>query len=195
MTSYWGPLGWMTLHSASMLYPEYPVESEKLLMEQFVSLFADTISCFTCKTHFITMKKKYVAWNPGYLNSKREFMLFVFRAHNSVNKKLDKPILKTVKDCITTLKNANAYSSLESIRNVYLTYLQNNWNKELTADGYGIRKKIQELFRINNEYLNKRSIDWDYTFEDNVLLSIEEKTPVFQTRKRIGGFKNGRLQF
>jgi hypothetical protein len=195
MTSYWGPLGWMALHSASMLYSENPGDVERMLIEQFVNLFADTISCFTCKTHFIAMKKKYVAWNPGYLNSKREFMLFVFRAHNTVNKTLDKPVLQTVKDCITTLKNANSYSSLDSMRNAYLIYLQNNWNKELTADGFSMRRKIQELFKINDEYFNKRTIDWNYTFEDNVLLTIEEKTPVFQRVRKFGGFKNGRLQF
>jgi hypothetical protein len=193
MTSHWGPLGWMTLHSASMLYPENPEPAERMLMEYFINLFGETISCFTCKTHFITMKKKYVSWNPGYLNSKKEFMLFVFRAHNTVNKKLDKPILYSVKDCITTLKNANSYSSLDSMRSAYLVYLQNNWNKELSADGFSMRKKIQELFKINNDYFNKRTIDWDYTFEENVLLSIEEKTPVFQTRKKLGGFKNGKL--
>ena len=183
----------MTLHSASMLYPENPEPVERILMEYFINLFGETISCFTCKTHFITMKKKYVSWNPGYLNSKKEFMLFVFRAHNTVNKKLDKPILYSVKDCITTLKNANSYSSLDSMRSAYLVYLQNNWNKELSADGFSMRKKIQELFKINNDYFNKRTIDWDYTFEENVLLSIEEKTPVFQTRKKLGGFKNGKL--
>jgi hypothetical protein len=193
MTSHWGPLGWMTLHSASMLYPANPEPVERLLMEYFINLFGETISCFTCKTHFITMKKKYVSWNPGYLNSKKEFMLFVFRAHNTVNKRLDKPILYSVKDCITTLKNANSYSSLDSMRNAYLVYLQNNWNKELSADGFSMRKKIQELFKINNDYFNKRTIDWDYTFEENVLLTIEEKTPVFQTRKKLGGFKNGKL--
>jgi hypothetical protein len=58
MTSHWGPLGWMTLHSASMLYPENPEPVERLLMEYFINLFGETISCFTCKTHFITMKKK-----------------------------------------------------------------------------------------------------------------------------------------
>jgi hypothetical protein len=91
-------------------------------------------------------------------------MLFVFRAHNTVNKRLDKPILYSVKDCITTLKNANSYSSLDSMRNAYLIYLQNNWNKELSADGFSMRKKIQELFKINNDYFNKRTIYWDYTF-------------------------------
>ena len=195
MTSYWGPLGWMTLHSASLLYPDEPSNVEKLIAERFIELFGNTISCYHCKTHFQDMLKRYKTWNPGYLNSKKDFALFVFRAHNTVNKRIDKPILQTVQDCITTLKNANAYSSFETVRNSYLTYLQNNWNKELTAHGFSLRKKVQDLIKINNEYLNLRTIDWDYTFSDSVILIIEEKTQMFQRIRKVGGFKNGRLQF
>jgi hypothetical protein len=195
MTSYWGPLGWMTLHSASMLYAEEPELGEIQLMRKFIELFGETISCHHCKSHFLSMKKKYEAWNPGYLNSRRELMLFVFRAHNTVNKRIDKPILQNVSDCLTALKNANSYSDLASVRASYMTYLQRNWGQNYTADGLSARKKVQELNRINNEYLNTRTIDWTYTFDDNVLLFVEEATPVFTTRKKFIGFKNGRLIF
>jgi len=195
MTSYWGPLGWMTLHSASMLYSESPGSAEILLMQNFLDAFSETITCFHCKTHFKTMKKKYQAWKPDFLSSRREFMLFVFRAHNTVNKRIDKPILQTVQDCINTLKKANSYSSLEILRSGYMTYLQRNWSNDYTADGMQIKKKVQELFKINNEYFNLRTIDWDYTFEDDVLMFVEEQTPVFQARKKFGGFKNGKLAF
>jgi hypothetical protein len=193
MTSYWGPLGWMTLHSASMLYAEQPELAEIQVMRRFIDLFGDTISCHHCKSHFLSMKKRYEAWNPGYLSSRRELMLFVFRAHNTVNKRIDKPILQNVADCLTALKNANSYSDLASVRESYMTYLQRNWGRDFTADGISTRKKAHELVRINNEYLNTRTIDWTYTFEDNVLFLIEDATPVFVVRKRIGGFKNGKL--
>ena len=193
MTSYWGPLGWMALHSASMLYAEHPELAEKQLMKRFIDSFGETISCYHCKSHFLTMKKKYEAWNPGYLDSRRELMLFVFRAHNTVNKRIDKPVLQSVADCLITLKNANSYSDLASVRGAYMTYLQRNWGQDYTADGITNKKKVQELIRINNEYLNIRTIDWTYTFEDNVLFLIEDATPVFTIRRKIGGFKNGRL--
>lgn len=195
MTSYWGPLGWMTLHSASMLYAEQPEQAEKLLMKKFIDLFGETISCHVCKNHFLTMKRRYEAWNPGYLNSRRELMLFVFRAHNTVNKRVDKPILRSVQDCLSALKNANSYSSLESVRASYILYLQRNWGQEYSSDGLTSRKKVQEMNKINNEYFNIRTIDWSYTFEDDVLFFIEDATPVFKPIKRLGGFKNGKLLF
>jgi len=192
MTSYWGPLGWMTLHSASLLYPISPQPAEKLLMSQFIDMFGDTISCYHCKTHFNSMKAKYIAWNPEYLSSRKEFMLFVFRCHNAVNKRLDKPILQSVPDCITALKNADSYSSLSSLRNAYFTYLSNNWGKEHTSDGFAIRKKVHELIKINNEYFNLRNVDWTYTFNESVL-PINDTLPPVQVRKKVGGFKNGKL--
>jgi len=114
MSKFWGPLGWATLHSASLLYSDTPSPEEKALIEKFLEAFRITISCNDCKLHFTDMLMKYRASNPQFLNSKSEFMLFVFRAHNSVNKRLDKPILQTPQDCIQTLKNMQSYSSLES---------------------------------------------------------------------------------
>lgn len=141
------------------------------------------------------MLKRYKAWNPGYLNSKKEFALFVFRAHNTVNKRIDKPILQTVRDCMQTLKNANSYSSLDSMRNAYLIYLQNNWNREFTADAFLAKKSVQELMKINNEYLNLRNIDWDFQSDESPILLIENQQKEFTIVKKRGGFKNGRLQF
>jgi len=195
MTSYWGPLGWMTLHSASMLYSEKPSDAERILIERFVDLFGNTISCFHCKTHFLAERIKYVRIYPDYLNSKKDFMLFVFRIHNIVNKRLDKPILQTVEDSITVLKNANSYSSLESMRNAYLSYLQSNWGKEFYAEALAIRRKVQELIKINNEYLNPREIDWSYKFEDNVLPPETSESKVKPLQRKIAGFKNGKLIF
>lgn len=195
MTSYWGPLGWMTLHSASLLYSDEPSHAEKLIAERFIELFGNTISCYQCKAHFQDMLKRYKGWNPGYLNSKKEFVMFAFRAHNTVNKRIDKPILQTVKDCMQALKNANSYSSLDSMRNAYLIYLQKSWNREFTADGLAAKKNIQELMKINNEYFNLRTIDLDFESDESPILLIENQQKEFTIVRKSGGFKNGRLQF
>jgi hypothetical protein len=196
MTSFWGPLGWMTLHSASMLYSENPTSQEKSLMLSFIDAFGESISCHQCKTHFLTTKIEYEQMYPNYLNSKKDFMLFTFRVHNGVNKRLDKPILQTVNDCIQTLKNANSYSSLHNLRNSYISYLHRNWGQDFSSEGYFVKKKITELIRINNEYFNLREIDWSYTFNEDVL-PIKDKLHQQQMIRinRRGGFKNGRLQF
>ncbi len=195
MTSYWGPLGWATLHSASLLYSDEPSDAEREIMKRFINLFGETISCYTCKTHFLDMLTKYRNWKPNFLDTKREFVLFVMRAHNTVNKRIDKPILTTFQDCLNTLKNMESYSGFKSLRSRYLDYLSQNWGKEYTADSFSARKATQELKKIN-EFFDSREIDWSINYPDDVLIFIDFSKPQFIPKnRRAGGFKNGRLQF
>jgi hypothetical protein len=195
MTSYWGPLGWATLHSASLLYSDEPSPAEREVIRRFVVLFGDTITCYTCRTHFQDMLAKYRNWNPGFLDTKREFVLFVMRAHNTVNKRIDKPILTTFQDCLNSLKNMESYSGFKSLRSTYLDYLQRNWAKEITADGFVARRGANEMRKIN-EMFDSREIDWDIDYSDDVLFFIDFSKSEFTPRHRLGGgFKNGRLRF
>lgn len=198
MTSYWGPLGWATLHSASLLYSDSPSYEEQLLMTRFLDCFKNTISCYHCKSHFIDMLSKYSKIHPDFLSSKKKFMLFVFRAHNTVNKRLEKPILQSFKICLQTLKSMESYSSLQALRQAYMNYLQTNWNRENTYDGLEARKKCSELFKINTDYFNIRTIDWDIDSNESVLEFIENVEPkyqIFSRNSKSGGFKNGKLVF
>jgi len=195
MTSYWGPLGWATLHSMSLLYSDEPSPAEREIIKRFINLFSETISCYTCRTHFQNMLEKYRAWKPDFLDTKREFVLFVMRAHNTVNKRIDKPILPSFQDCLNTLKNMESYSGFVSLRNTYLNYLERNWGKEVSADGFMARKSIQELKKIN-EFFNSREIDWTIDYPDDVLIFIDfSKSQFIPKNRKAGGFKNGRLQF
>ena len=100
MTAVWGPLGWMTLHSVATCYPETPTQTERELMYSWLDMFRDTITCPHCREHFSAMLQTYRATFPGMLNSRQDFALFTFRAHNAVNRRLRKPIQATLEDCI-----------------------------------------------------------------------------------------------
>jgi hypothetical protein len=81
------------------------------------------------------------------------------------------------------------------MRNSYLIYLQNNWNKEYTADAFSARRNVQELIKINNEYFNLRTIDLDFQSDETPILLIENQQKEFTIVRRRLGFKNGKLQF
>jgi hypothetical protein len=99
------------------------------------------------------MHDKYVRNNPDYLKSRQSFAIFVFRAHNTVNKRLDKPVLATVEDCLKTLKAATINTSFKQFRESYLKYLTSNWNRESSGDGMIAQQAVKKLKQINNEYL------------------------------------------
>jgi hypothetical protein len=159
MTARWGPLGWLALHSISANYPEEPTQSDKLVMKRFIDLFAETISCPSCKAHFGSMYQTYMARNPGWWNSRVELFIFICRAHNTVNARLDKPIIQTVRDSIDTLIMLTQNTSASEYRRQYLLYLQRNWASP-DAEGFMMSRSVREMIKINNEYWNPRETNF-----------------------------------
>ena len=174
MTKLWGPLGWMTLHSVSLIYPEEPTQAEKVIASRFLDLFADTISCNACKVHFKTIMTIYKHLHPDFLNSRQNFAIFVFRAHNTVNKRLDKPIPSTVAACLATLKQATSQTSLAQFRTSYINYLYRNWRGDFSGEGMMIVTAVKELDKINREYWSPREIPIPELSEDDVVTPIEK---------------------
>jgi hypothetical protein len=199
MSKFWGPLGWMTLHSVSLIYPENPTPSERGIAIKFIDAFAECISCPYCKTHFITMRAIYQNSNPDYLDSRNNFALFVFRAHNTVNARLDKPRQASVSECLQTLKQASAQNSMLAFRTSYINYLTNNWNREVGGDAMIIRSVVKEVKKIIEEYFNPRDTG---TFpeikEADVLTPIENRQLRFISPMNLVsvnvGFRGGKLR-
>ena len=207
MTSYWGPLGWMTLHSISCLYPQVPTNDDKLIVSKFINLFKETITCPSCRSHFESMITMYPKKYPNWLNSQFDFFLFVARAHNTVNKRLDKPRLTTVQDCLKTFKSNIQFTSPAQFRHNYLMYLTRNWTQEQSGEGYMRMAMVNEMKKINEKYWSSREIDiqaFDIQHEADVLESILQDPskyspsptiPVFANNPNLHiGFKNGRLK-
>ena len=156
MTSRWGPMGWLTLHSIASNYPEQPTNEDKLIMKRFMDLFAETITCPSCKAHFGSMLHSYIAANPGWAESRQSLFVFICRAHNAVNVRLDKPIIGTVRDSLNMLQSITKVIPAQTYRNNYLAYLLQNWSREVGAEGFMNTRSVREMIKINNEYWNPR---------------------------------------
>ena len=148
-TKFWGPLGWMTLHSISSIYPENPTREEKALLEKFVEMFRDTITCVHCKGHFAGMLNRYKRTNPEWSASRYDFFMFVCRAHNSVNRRLDKPIFPTLQSCIDRLSETAKVTSGVVYRNAYINYLITNWQREMSSEGYINADTAKRMKKVN----------------------------------------------
>ncbi len=167
MTSLWGPLGWMTLHSVSLLYPEHPSTADKQILRRFVELFRDCLSCPTCHAHF-----KVIFAN---------FFLFVCRAHNTVNRRLNKPKPESVQACLDTFRANTQHTSAATYRAKYMEYLMRNWSREMTGEGFMHLNEVRDLRRINEQYWNTKTDESTASFDmsANVLEFIDE-TPGYQ---------------
>jgi hypothetical protein len=167
-------MGWITLHSISVNYPVQASKEDKLILKKFLDLFAETISCPSCKGHFMTMYRSYTNQHPNWANSRYDLFLFIVRAHNTVNKRLDKPRPATVLECIQSLKMLTKNKTAAQFRNNYISYLLSNWSKEGGGEGMIQMGNVREMRKINEQYWNPRETNFDgLSFpEDDILQPI-----------------------
>ena len=157
----------MTLHSVSSIYPENPTSEERLILEKFVEMYRETITCIHCKAHFTGMLNKYKQIHPEWSSSRYNFVLFVCRAHNTVNRRLDKPTFPTLQSCIQRLQENTKVTSAAVYRNAYLNYLISNWHREMSSEGYINADLAKKMKKINEEYFVPRDTNF-------VNLSLQE---------------------
>ena len=182
MTSLWGPLGWMTLHSVSLLYPEIPSQADKEILKRYMASFRDSISCPHCEQHFRIMFQNYTASHPQWNSSRFQFFLFVVRAHNTVNRRLNKPRPATVQECLNMYVANTKFNSGAVYRKKYLDYLFSNWGREMTGEGMMHMGQARQMKKITEEYWNQITDTSTSTFDmsADVDTSIDETPP---TRK------------
>lgn len=190
MTSIWGPLGWMTLHSAASLYPDKPSEAERQLMTKWLDLFRDTITCPTCQGHFAELLSNYRATYPNMLYSRHEFMMFTFRAHNEVNKRLHKPLYSTVQSCFDVLRKNVQYNKSNTFRITYINHITRHWRIFQDSSGLTAMKRIHEMKKIETNYMSPRSNEFEVGLsEDNTFMQIIRRSdePLRPTLQPAGG--------
>lgn len=159
MTSYWGPLGWMTLHTIAALYPDTPTLTERELARQWVGTFAECITCPSCQGHFKQMYATYMMRHPEIFSSRRNLLLFTLRAHNTVNRRTIKKVY-TIEECFADFtKFGTDYA--RSKRREYTLYLQKDWGKQASLSGISSLMRVRELSMIESQYWSLRQLDWD----------------------------------
>jgi len=177
MTAFWGPMGWITLHSISVNYPETPTSADKAIVKKYLNLFTETISCPSCKSHFTNMYKTYTAANPNWADSRFNLFVFITRAHNTVNKRLDKPYPSTVSESLSMLQLITKAKSPSEYRYNYLSYLTNNWTKEGGGEGMIQVGHVREMRKINEQYWNLRETGFSITLPEADILSPIVSSP------------------
>lgn len=195
-------MGWMTLHSVSYLYPEHPTHADREILKRYMELFRDTITCIHCHNHFRVVFQNYTVLYPQWSNSRFDFFLFVSRAHNTVNARLNKPKPDSVENCISAFKSNTVVTSALTYRTKYTEYLLRTWAREMSGDSMIKVGLVKELRRITQEYWDQKT-DMDtssFNMNANVLQLVTDDTPskpglssVISQPMNIG-FRGGRFQ-
>lgn len=174
MTSIWGPLGWITLHSVATLYPENPTQAERDLVSSWLEMFRDTITCAHCKSHFGTVLQTYQKLFPNMMASRQEFAMFTFRVHNAVNRRLNKPVQMTLGECMEKLRATLKTRSASEYRKAYLNHIMRYWASLQDISGIVASRKVREMRKIEVEYLVSRDTNFNVTLTpDPVVLPTD----------------------
>lgn len=189
----------MTLHSTAFAYSESPSPSEKQLMTTWLDMFRDTITCSTCKGHFTLLLENYRKMFPNMLANRHEFVIFTFRAHNTVNRRLNKPIYSSVEDIISTLRNVVKTRTAREYRVSYINHITRYWRTLQDITGITSLKKIQEMKRIEIEYVLSRDTNFTIDIRPDVVVlpqsALEQTTEARVSRPMFLGNANASSGF
>jgi hypothetical protein len=90
--SVWGPIFWHTIHVTALAYPENPSYAQKRAAKEFYESLAHLIPCPKCREHYQTHLQK-MPISP-HLDRRADLFRWTVDVHNTVNKMLEKPIVK-----------------------------------------------------------------------------------------------------
>jgi len=157
MTAIWGPLGWMTLHSLSVAYPETPDQNDKTQLNQFMDAFSNSITCMDCRNHFFETFGKYKRDVSSWNASRYDLFLAICRMHNSVNKRIDKPAPRTVFECLESLRNATSRTSQLEFREKYFEHVIRNWSaQQFMSIGVQSLNSAKQMKNLHDSYWKSR---------------------------------------
>ena len=151
------------------------------MVTTWLDMFQSTITCPSCREHFEETLSGYRQRFPNYLNSRADFMMFVFRAHNAVNNRLHKPIYATVHDCFEVLRNNVKGRTARDYRIAYLNHIRRHWRTLQDTSGMTALKKINEMTKIEVSYFQARDNNFETIIpEDSTFLAPAAMTVIQQ---------------
>ncbi len=86
-TRFWGPDGWLLLHSIAAYYPDQPTVDDKALYVKFFETIQDVLPCIYCRNSFAQYNLELDL--KSYLDDSRSLSNWLFQMHNKVNDKLE----------------------------------------------------------------------------------------------------------
>jgi len=96
--------------------------------------------------------------------------MFTFRAHNAVNRRLKKPIYATLDDCMNTLKANVKSRTARDYRISYINHATRHWRVFQDVTGITALKKLNEMKKIETDYLTPRDTNFEVTLRPDVVV-------------------------
>jgi hypothetical protein len=155
----WGPYYWNLLHAVTLLYPDNPSNTDKLMMRNFFYSYIFLLPCQKCKDHFHHILSNFII----ECNSKKEMFIIGFKIHNIVNESLKKKVLNDneIDKIIKKYNNTNIKNILGNV----LSYSINN----IISITPIIENSLKNLLDSMNYFLQYKKKNLNIEFEKSAL--------------------------
>ena len=97
-------------------------------------------------------------------------MLFTLRAHNDVNRRLNKPLYLTVASCFERLRKNVQFNTARSFRITYINHITRHWRSFQDASGLAAMKKIHQMKKIEDSYMTPRTNEFEIIIPEDVVI-------------------------
>jgi hypothetical protein len=144
-------------------------------MSSWLDMFRDTITCPSCKGHFTTLLTNYRAQFPNFMGSRHEFVVFTFRAHNAVNRRIKKPIYASVEACVETLRAVVRTRSAKDYRIAYINHITRHWKTFQDVTGIVALKKINEMRKVETDYVGPRDTNFTPDIRPDIVVLPQDR--------------------
>jgi ATP-dependent Zn protease len=115
---FWGPHGWIFLHSVTFNYPENPTQTDKINYKSFFESLGNILPCEKCSINYKNHIQKYPI--DTHLDSKTSLIQWLINIHNITNSQLGKSVLSPT-EVINEYRNMiNKSSSMFSYMNCFI---------------------------------------------------------------------------
>lgn len=96
--------------------------------------------------------------------------MFVFRAHNTVNARLHKPVYSTLSECMNVLHTNIKTRTAADYRVSYLNHIARYWRTIQDISGIVSLKKVNEMKKIETEYFSRIDTKFDVQLKEDVVV-------------------------
>jgi hypothetical protein len=185
-TKFWGPSGWILLHSIAYNYPNKPTKEEQNIYKNFYLSLKYVLPCKYCRESITQYYEELPI--DTYLKSTKKLTEWIYKIHNKVNDKLrNQGFLSepnpTKLEIDIKYKNLKLNELPEGMKNgldfIYtITYNYPNRKslvKKYQKDGYEIFFKLLPYVIVDNlfksvliKYLDKNPIEYVLTNRDTL---------------------------
>ena len=152
-TTFWGPSGWEFLHTLTFIYPIKPSYNDKVKMQNFMTLIGYILPCKYCRESF----SKYIKTLSitDYLDNRNKLIIWLYKIHNKVNKKLrSQGLCKHKNPDLDTIKENYRKSIIQHL----VPLLCNTKNKDTSINN--IKQIINTICNLGKDFLG--SIVFNY---------------------------------